>query len=676
MARATRNATNGGHISPPIKPKVPKSVRVPDGMNKQTIDSLQNLITGLGTDKDKSTSTVFTVIDLNRAQVENAYRSDWIARKIVTIPAQDCTREWRSWMSDNKDIETIEDLERDLAIQRKVYEVMWRARLYGGAGLLLGVNDGHRIEDELDIEKVGKDDLKFVHVLSKWDLAAGPIEWSIDSPYYGVPQYYTRSMGTGERIHPSRVIRFIGNEMPDINVANGWGDSVLQAVHDAVLAAGIVSASGSQLLQEAKMDVIHIPDLAAALASTKSSERLLARFGAANVAKSLYNILLLDKEEDWERIETNMAGMPDILKMYLLIASGAADIPATRFLSQSPQGLNATGESDIRNHYDMIKSKQNNEVAPALNVLDEIIVRSALGTFTPGDIVYEWRPLWQQDEKTKAETAKSKSDTWKTDLESGVIPQQIMRDARLNQLIEDGTYPGLEQILEEFGPLEDIDEEEEEEIPVNLIGPNGEPLEPVPDPANENQLPRNNAEAVRDMVDRLRKKRKKKLLYTDATPRTLYVRRDVINKAELMAWARKANLKQFGDVVDDLHVTIMYSRTPVDWAKAPAEWSQYFDNKKGELLVRPGGMRMLDKLGLGGSVVSLLFTCAELAYRHCAIKDTLGCSWDWDYYQPHITFAYGDPAQSIDFDALRAIEPYRGKILFGPEIWEETTDGY
>ena len=84
-----------------------------------------------------------------------------------------------------------------------------------------------------------------------------------------------------------------------------------------------------------------------------------------------------------------MPACPDTLNTYLQIASGAADIPATRFLGQAPGGLNASGDADIRNYYDRLGGEQTTVLMPAMSVLDEVIIRSALGS-RPPEIYYEW----------------------------------------------------------------------------------------------------------------------------------------------------------------------------------------------------------------------------------------------------------------------------------------------
>jgi phage-related protein (TIGR01555 family) len=221
---------------------------------------------------------------------------------------------------------------------------------------------------------------------------------------------------------------------------------------DAVQGATGVVQAVAALVQESKIDVIKIPDLSQNLASEDYAKELISRFQLANTAKSLINTLMLDKEEEWNRITADMAGMPDILKMFLLMVSGAADIPATRMLGQSPVGLNATGDGDLRNYYDRIHSDQNNTLSPALATLDDVLLASALGSRNPS-IYYEWNNLWQMSEEEKANLAILKAKTYQIDAMVGLVDQEALRIGRQNQLIEDGVYPGIEEALEEQDQL-------------------------------------------------------------------------------------------------------------------------------------------------------------------------------------------------------------------------------
>jgi phage-related protein (TIGR01555 family) len=419
------------------------------------LDNLKNLLTRLGTSSDKTTHAMYGFTPIQKDQLDNAYRADWIIRKVIDIPANDATREWRSWQADGEDIKEVEDLEKELKIQAKVREAMIKARLYGGAGLVLGVDGTGTSDKPLDVERVTKDSLKFVHVVSRYDLAVGPIILDVMSPDFGVPEYYERSIPTMVRIHPSRVVRFTGAEVPDRRLSNdGWGDSVVQMLDDACKAAGLVSASGATLVQELCYDIIKIPGFMSQVATKEYEDRVTARFAYTAAAKGVTRAIIMDKDEEWERITTNIAALPEIVKVYLLIASGAADIPVTRMLGQSPTGLSATGESDTRNYYDRVKSDQKVTQEPAMNTLDEVLIRSAIGSKPDGNW-YSWNPLWQLNDVEKATRDKAKADTFKIDVDTGLINEDALRQARINQLEEDGTYPGLEEAIEKFGDKPD-----------------------------------------------------------------------------------------------------------------------------------------------------------------------------------------------------------------------------
>ncbi len=147
------------------------------------LDRLQNFISGLGTAKDKKVGTVFSFEPIDPVQLVAMHRSDWMARKVIDIIPDDMTREWREWKADEAVVEEIEKVERapQINIQAKVNEAMQLARLRGGAVLVLGVDSG-RPEDELVLERVGKDALKYVHVLGRDQISYTDIDRDVNSP--------------------------------------------------------------------------------------------------------------------------------------------------------------------------------------------------------------------------------------------------------------------------------------------------------------------------------------------------------------------------------------------------------------------------------------------------------------------------------------------------------------
>lgn len=147
-----------------------------------------------------------------------------------------------------------------------------------------------------------------------------------------------------------------------------------------------------------------------------------------------------------------------------------------------------------------------------------------------------------------------------------------------------------------------------------------------------------------------------------AAPRTLYVHRNLTPDcaARFTQWAKQQG---FATVVplDDLHVTVAFSRAPLDWMP--------LGNAAPTVRVPAGGPRVVEGLGPKGAVV-MLFRSAELEVRHADILNH-GASWDWPSYQPHVTITY----QGGDID-LSSVQPFDGDLEFGPEIFSEVVDDW
>ena len=598
-------------------------------------DGLASAIAGLGTERDKAASVYYTdpVIDLQ--QLVAAYRTSWLPRKIIDIPALDSCRAWRSWQAKNAQIEKIEAEETRLAVQGKVLEARKKARLFGGAALYFDLGDD--ASQPLDAEKVRAGGVRFLTVLTPRQLQPGEIETDPLSPLYGRPRDYTIVNGASAqpKVHPSRLAIFIGNEMPDKDITSGatfaWGDSVLISVMEAVKQADATSANIASLVFEANVDVITMEGLMAYVGTPDGERKVMDRYRIAATGKSINRMLILDGKEKYERKSASFTNLPELMDRFFQNVSGAADIPMTRLFGQSPGGLNASGESDLRNYYDRIASGQTLEMQPALSNLDACLIRSALGTRDP-NIHYVWNPLWQMSEKERAEIFKAKSDAARTiagkgGMESPLMPVEALSDAFVAELVEDGTLSGLEGAIKKYGTLAE-QEDDEADLEAAVVAESSQ----------------------RRPVD-------------DAAPRTLYIRRDVLNADEIRTWAKAQG---FDTVQDGLHVTIIHTRTPLDWIKVgqAGKWSSEDD---GELTIAPGGPRLMERFG---DAIVLQFASSRLTWRHEDIK-RLGAVTDYPDYQPHVTITWSAP----DID-LSTVEPYSGKIVLGPEQFEEVQDDW
>jgi phage-related protein (TIGR01555 family) len=427
-------------------------------------DRLANLITAMGTQKDKATRTRHYMRELDQGSALTMYRSDWIARKVVDIPAFDMIREGRNWQADDAHIEALEKEEARLQIWPKLAKALALARLYGGSALVMGVGTDNPAT-ELRPESVQQGGLAYVHVVSRYEISVGEIEKDPASPGWGEPTYYSMSGARSGslRIHPSRVIPFIGAELPDLTFSQGWGDSVLQAVDEAIENAGLAGTAIAQLLQEAKVDVFKLKNFMANVGDEAYRAKVLTRLSLANQGKSISSALVMDAEEEWDQKQISFAQLPEVLQLYLQIAAGAADIPVTRLLGQSPAGLNSTGESDVRNYYDRLAAEQKVKIRPRLEKLDAVLIPSALGS-RPAEIHFTFAPLWQISEKEKADIFKTKADGARQLAGTGgasppLLPIEALSDALCNTFIEDGSLPGLEAALEEYGRLSEQEDD-------------------------------------------------------------------------------------------------------------------------------------------------------------------------------------------------------------------------
>jgi uncharacterized protein len=131
--------------------------------------------------------------------------------------------------------------------------------------------------------------------------------------------------------------------------------SVLQAVHETLRDYDVSWGSISNLLEEASVGVMKLQGLCKMLAS-KDQSVAQARMQTMASSKSMIRTLFLDADgnESFERTEVSFAALPQLMQQINLRMAGGADLPATKLFGQEPAGMNATGESDIRQFYDSV----------------------------------------------------------------------------------------------------------------------------------------------------------------------------------------------------------------------------------------------------------------------------------------------------------------------------------
>lgn len=594
---------------------------MPIGDSIVSTDGLESMLSGMGDpSKDKSAATYYSSTFLDDLALLNSYRSGWIVSKLIDVPATDALRKWRDFSGEQKQILALNNAEKQLQVKQKVIKAYIMARLWGGAAIF--INTGQDPDQPLNVDAIKKNGIKSLTVFTRKELTVSELILDPFDENYGRPEYYEVANTTvSVKIHHSHLVRFVGKEHPDpfnhVGPNYGWGDSVVQRVYDAARHADQTSSNIASLVFEANIDVFSIPDFTAKMADKRYSENMIKRFRLASQGKSIVNTLMHDAKETYERKSINFTQLPEVLHKFLLVCAAAGDMPITKFLGDQAKGMGNEARGDMKNYYDALNTEQELRIGPELSVLDECLYRHALGA-RPDDISYEWAPFEQMNEKDLSEIGERVAKTTETLIRTGLYQPEVLEEATTNQLVQIGVMPGLDTLVDSnkvdfdsFGLEDDLEDEDE-----------GEPA---------------------DAMDGLN---------NDAAPRSLYVRRDVKNVADIKRWAKSQG---FTDLVDDMHVTIAYSREPVDWLKMGGAWSS-------ELKLPEGGPRIVE--GLGNANAVLLFACSDLSYRHNNIKRK-GASWDFEDYQPHITLSYGEVPN------LKKVKPYTGEIVLGPEIFEE-----
>jgi phage-related protein (TIGR01555 family) len=387
-------------------------------------------------------------------ELDNIYRQNWMARRIVDVPNADATRKGREFVYDDPDVVKKRGrADRVLGTMSVVREAMQWADLYGGSAIIFGM-DG--VEDEAepwDISTIKKGDLKFMHVVIKDQLnPSDEIELDPLQPNYRKSKYYTLSNApTVQRIHGSRVILFTGSELAVYAATEqyGWGDSVLTKALNILNMSESTWLNIAQLIEKALVDVYGVEDYLQL--ACKAPGQLSQLVASQNDFESNYRRVIMDREDTFNRHELGgLQGMADVMVTFLQLVAGAAGMPLSKFLGTSVGGF-ATGENEIIDYYDTVRDKQN-RIFKQLNRLDKIIEMSTFGDVL--NIDFDWVTLQENTQKEEAEIQSMRAARDASYLAAGVLTPDIVA----HQLREDGTYNAID--AEYIKELEDVVEEE------------------------------------------------------------------------------------------------------------------------------------------------------------------------------------------------------------------------
>lgn len=430
-------------------------------LNQEYKDGLENLVAQMGTEQDKRYHSRFVNNKMlsatgNRVELDALYRTDWLAGKIVDIIPDDMTREWREFKGDI-DPEIVRQLveEEDRLDLSGNFNLAHKwARLYGTAFIVLSVDDGQTPDRPLDIANLKPGSLRHIKAIDRHRVSNAEVVPIADpmSKNYGMPEFY-RFNETSVKIHHSRVLRFDGVELPfdEFRRNNYNSDSVLSRLYDALTNLNTVANAAASMVYESNVDIIKVKNLMGYLQSADGENLLRKRFTLAGTLKSFNNMMLLDNEEDFTTKTNSFASLPDLLDRYSLFMSAASDIPATRLMGSSANGLNATGQGDLKNYYDTVRSAQKKEYKPLLDYVDQIIAKS-LRLSDDVDMSYEFNSLFQMTPKEIADLQFTNAQRDALYIDRDVVSELVVA----KELKQEGTYTNItDEDIEELEAMPD-----------------------------------------------------------------------------------------------------------------------------------------------------------------------------------------------------------------------------
>lgn len=465
-----------------------------------TMDGFDNFITRVGLNNNNMLSAgtyEFNLVTRNRIKLEAAYRGSWIVGQVVDTVAEDMTRAGVDVTTNEADAD-IKDLQNAISRLRIWWSIQllikW-GRLYGGAIGVIQIK-GQKLDTPLDLDTIAKDQFQGIVVYDRWQLnpVLTPV---IDAgPEIGLPAFYqivnnpsgldpTAPTATGQiTVHHSRCIRYTGIDLPYFQAITEmmWGESVLERLWDRLIAFDSVTMSTANLIERANNRTVGIEGLREIIAAGGEAQKgLEAQFEMMREFQSNEGLTLLDKNDSFDAKVYTFAGLSDVALMFGQQLSGACGIPLVRLFGQSPAGLSATGDADIRMYYDNVNAQQESKLRHGFEVLLKVLWRSTFDKPAPKDLEFSFTPLWQMSGTDKATIAKTNTETVVEAFEAGLTT----RETSLKELRQSSGDTGLFSNISD----EDIAEAEQDEPPMpdqaDPAGPGAsadpakEPSEPV-----------------------------------------------------------------------------------------------------------------------------------------------------------------------------------------------------
>ena len=391
----------------------------------------------------------------NYALLNSLYRDNWVVQNVVGIIPDDMTKKWfaPAGAVGPEHLKELDRVQRVTALRERVNEGLRWGRLYGGAaGLIMIRGQEGMLGQPLELESIYPGTFQGLYILDRWQGVVPGMELVFEGGE-PVPAYYSITDARGNtvaKVHHSRLVRFTGRDLPFLErVAElYWGESEVEALYNDVVKHDNVAANMAALTFRANVDTMEVQNLDQLFSVTSGEQqrRFWNVMQAQSVMRSNFGMQLVNRGDQIKNTQYTFTGLQEVYDSMCLDLSGASRIPVTKLFGRSPAGMNATGESDLRNYYDYVDTLREAKLRPILEKLLPVLAMSAWGAVPDGlDITFP--PLWTPTAKEVAEIAKTKSEAIVSGYQAGLLNV-------------DTAQRELKKLADETGMFDSISEEE------------------------------------------------------------------------------------------------------------------------------------------------------------------------------------------------------------------------
>lgn len=404
------------------------------GANQRSVcvgDAFSNPLFRLGWGSQsplEATEYPLTRMTDNYALLNSLYRSNWVVQNVVGLVVDDMLRGWYKLGGGvTPDMQAaLTRAERKTRLRERLAEGLRWGRLYGGAAGLILIDGQEDLSQPLDLGMVYPDSFRGLYILDRWQGVA-PNSGLVFEGGEPEPESYAITDAAGRTVtcvHHTRLVRFVGRDLPYLErvAEQYWGESEVEALYKDVVAHDNVSANMAALTFQANVNTMEYKGLEQlfSIGSGQAQRRFWDVMQAQSVLRSNFGTQLVEQGTKLTNTQYSFAGLQEIYDSMCLNLCGASHYPMTRLFGRSPGGMNATGESDLRNYYDYVDSQRESRLRPALYKLLPVLCMSAWGA-VPDDWDIVFPPLWAPTAREQADIAKIRAEAIVTGFQAGLL---------------------------------------------------------------------------------------------------------------------------------------------------------------------------------------------------------------------------------------------------------------